>query len=114
MSSSTILEEKPINLVELKEKLEKIESRDKELGFRATKTKEYLKKFSKLEKKETKELTEKIIKLNIPRLKDRQIVKIIDLLPTSLDELKTIFAGETTTVTPENMQQIINVVKEYA
>lgn len=114
MPSSTILEEKPINLAELKEHLEKIETRDKELNFRATKTKEYLKKFSKLDIKETKELTEKIIKLNIPRLKHRQIVKIIDLFPTNLDELKMIFAGETTTVTPENMQQILEVVKEYA
>lgn len=114
MPSSTILEEKPIHLAELKEKLEKIESRDKELGFRATKTKDYLKKFSKLDNKKIKELIEKINALNIPRLKDRQIVKIVDLLPTELDEIRMIFVGEITTITPENMQQILDVVKEYA
>jgi len=114
MPSSIILEEKPIHLAELKERLEKIESRDKELGFRATKTKEYLKKFTKLDNKKSQELIKKINSLNIPRIKDRQITKIVDLLPINLDELRMIFVGEITTITPENMQQILNVVKEYA
>jgi len=114
MPSSIILEEKPIHLAELKIKLDKIETRDKELGFRATKTKEYLKKFAKLNQKESQELIEKINSLNIPRIKDRQITKIVDLIPTGLDEIRMIFAGEITTITPENMQQILDVVKEYA
>jgi len=111
MPSSIILEEKPIHLAELKTKLEK---RDSELGFRATKTKEYLKKFAKLDIKKSQELIKKIQDLNIPRIKNRQITKIVDLLPTNLDELRMIFVGEITTITPENMQQILDVVKEYA
>ena len=114
MPSSIILEEKPIHLAELKERLDKIETRDKELGFRATKTKDYLKKFSKLDNKKSTELIAEIQKLNIPRIRDRQIVKIVDLLPISIDELRMIFVGEITTITPENMQQILNVVKKYA
>ncbi len=114
MPSSIILEEKPINLAELKSVLENIEKRDSASGFRATKTKDYLKKFSKMDLKKTNELTKKIKALNIPRIKDRQIVKIVDLLPTNIDELKILFVGETTTINPENMQQILKIVKEYA
>ena len=39
MSEITILSEKPLTLSELKEKLAKIEKRDKELTFRANKDK---------------------------------------------------------------------------
>ena len=114
MPSSIVLEERPINLAELKATLDNIEKRDTKLGFRSTKTKEYLKKFSKLEEKKADELMQKIKALDIPRIKDRQIIKIIDLLPTELDEIRMIFSNETTSISPENMQQILNVVKEYA
>ena len=114
MPSSIVLEERPISLAELKATLERIEKRDPQLGFRSTKTKEYLKKFSKLEEKKSNELIQKIKALDIPRIKDRQIIKIIDLLPTELDEIRMIFSNETTSISPENMQQILDVVKEYA
>ncbi len=114
MPSSIVLEERPISLAELKATLERIEKRDTKLGFRSTKTKEYLKKFSKLEEKKADELIQKIRALDIPRIKDRQIIKIIDLLPAELDEIRMIFSNETTSISPENMQQILNVVKEYA
>ena len=114
MASIKLIQEAPISLSELKEKLSEIETRDKELSFRANKVKDHLNKLVRLDKKSASELKEKLISLDVPRLKDRQIIKIIDLLPTELDEIRMIFSNETTSISPENMQQILNVVKEYA
>ena len=41
----TILNEEPMSMAELKEELDKIKKRDKELNFRANRTEEYLQHF---------------------------------------------------------------------
>tara|TARA_Y100000034_G_C6776377_1_gene346688 strand:- start:180 stop:533 length:354 start_codon:yes stop_codon:yes gene_type:complete len=113
MPNSEIVQETPITLSELKEKINVIDKKDEELNFRANKVKEYLNKFVKLDVKKVEEIKKKIAELEIPRLKDRQVVKIIDIMPDNLDEIKMIFVGETTTVNPENLQKILDVVKNY-
>jgi len=107
-----IIEQKPINISELKEKLEEIKKRDKELTFRGKKVDEYLKKVSKFTKH--KELKEDLSKLDIPRLKERHIVKIIDILPKDIDSLRAILVGENLTLKQEDLTKIVNVVKKYA
>ena len=70
-----IMSETPVTMAKLSEELEKIKKRDKELNFRAAKTEEYLNQFVKAKKAD--ELVEKINKLNIPRLREQQITKIM-------------------------------------
>ena len=113
MSNAEIIQEKPITLVNLRSKLDKVGKKEDELNFRAVKVQEYLKKFAKFDVKKSEEMYKKIEELEIPRLKDRQIVKIIDLMPEDIEDLKTIFSGEITTITPENLEKIMSVVKEY-
>lgn len=113
MSEEMLISERPLTMVELAEDLDNLEKTEKELNFRSNKTKAYLKQFVKLKLKDSKELAKKIESLNISRLKERQIVKIVDMLPESVDEIKMLMVGETTTVTDENMKKIIDVVKEY-
>ncbi len=113
MSTSGILEEKPITMTELKEELEKIKKKNKELNFRANKTQEYLSQFSKYDYNKAKELIDKINKLNIPRLKEEYIAKIVDILPTTLDDLKSLLQGYTVTIKNENMKKIVEVVKQF-
>jgi len=107
-----IINQKPINTSELKEKLEEIKKRDKELTFRGQKVDEYLKKVSKFKKH--KELKEELAKLDIPRLKERHIVKIIDILPKDIDSLRAILVGENLTLKQEDLTKIVDVVKKYA
>ena len=59
------------------------------------------------------EIKKKIQELDIPRLKERQIVKIIDMLPKSEEELKMLLTGETTTITDENIKKIVEVTKNH-
>ena len=110
MGQIKIIKEKPISLFELKEELEKIEKKDKELNFRAKRVQEYVNIFSKLNKDQYKKIYEGIIKLNIPRMGEHDITKIIDLLPTSVDELKTILSNATISVSKENMKKIVDII----
>jgi len=113
MSKPEIISEEPTNIIELKEELKRIKKRDTELSFRGNKTEEYLNQFSNIKIKESKELVEKLQKLNIPRLKDVMINKIIDILPSTEAELKLILQGYTLTITGENIKKIMGVVKTY-
>ncbi len=113
MASIKLIQEVSLSLPEIKEKLNEIESRDKELSFRANKVKDYLNKLVRLDKKTSSELKQKLISLDIPRLKERQIIKIIDILPEDLEDLRAVFIGEVTTITQENMEKIIEAVKPF-
>lgn len=111
MSDAKILSEVPISMKELKEELENIKKRDKELNFRANKAEEYLNHFSPIKKE--KELEQEITKLDVPRLKDVHIKKIVDLMPGSVDELKIILQGYPISINNENLKKIIEIVQKY-
>lgn len=55
-----------------------------------TTMKSFMKKFSKLSPDKAKELRKKIQELNILKINDKHISKIIDLLPTDKEELNKI------------------------
>lgn len=111
MVEINVIEEKPLTLVEVNEKLKQILKRDKELSFRGNKTKEYLDSFVQKTMKEVEELKKKIIELDIPRLKDKHIAKIIDIMPEDMDSLKSIFSGEPITLKEEDLKRILGIIK---
>ncbi len=111
MSDLKILNERPISSIELKEKIGAIKKRDKELTKKALKTEEYLNVFVKMKPKEAEEIKKKIINLNISRLRDRHIVKILDIMPKDLESLKLLFTGENITIKQEDLTKILEVIK---
>ncbi|RLE39428.1 hypothetical protein DRJ17_00565 [Candidatus Woesearchaeota archaeon] len=113
MIQGEIVEEKSMNVAEVKEELKKIKKRDKELGFRANKTEEYLQAACKIDQKRAKELYEKLENLKIPRFKDIHINKIIDILPKTIEDIQIMFQGYPITITQENIKKILDIVKEY-
>ena len=112
MANLNVINETPISSLELKEKLEAINKRDKELGNKATKTLEYLNTFVSIKQKEADDVKKKIINLNIPRLKDRHIAKVIDIMPKDIDGLKLLFTGENITIKQEDLNKILEVIKK--
>lgn len=114
MTDLKIIEEKPINLSLLREELKEIKKRDEELGFRTAKVSEQLEVVKILKEKDAEELYTKIEKLNVPRLKDIHIHKIIDLIPGSMIELKNIVSGYSLTITNENLEKILALVSDYS
>jgi DNA-directed RNA polymerase subunit F len=108
-----IVEKTPMSLVDVREELAKIRKRDTELDIRGTKTEEYAKSSTSLTKKEAEELFQKIEKLAIPRFKEVYIQKIIDMLPTTVNQLKTVLQGYSVSVSAENMKKIVEIASEF-
>ncbi|KYK25609.1 hypothetical protein AYK26_05715 [Euryarchaeota archaeon SM23-78] len=113
MAKPEVIEKKSINISVLREELASIKKRDGELSFRGNKTEEYANEFSILKPKQAEELFTKLEKLNIPRLKDIHINKIIDMMPGSVSELKVIMQGYSLPVTNENLKKITDAVSKY-
>lgn len=108
MTELKIINENPISMMDTHAKLKEIKKNSEELSFRAQKCEEYLKLFAK--NKKATELYKKVEGLEIPRIKDRHIIKIIDLMPEDLDSLKIVMSGELLTITDEDMKKILEVI----
>ena len=108
-----VVEKHAVSMATVKADLEEIKKRDGELSFRAAKVEEYLNDFVKLKDKEAKELYDKLVALNVPRLKDVHMAKLVDVLPRSAEEVKLLLQGYTLTVTKENMEAIAQAVSEF-
>ena len=113
MTRPIIVSEKPISMPEVKDEIAKIKKRDTELNFRSSRTEEYLNVFAKLSGKDAADLKAKLEKLNIPRLGEEHIVKIIDILPNTVEELKVVLQGYPLTITKENMKKIVDAVAQF-
>ncbi len=111
MSEIEIVNEEPITLSETASILEKIKKRDKDVNERGIKTVEYIAKITKKTEKEVKEIREKINKAEIPRLKSKHIVKIIDIMPKDIDSLKTLFTSEPITLKQEELNKVLECLK---
>ena len=114
MVNPKIVEEVPLGLAEIKAELETIKKRDEEISARASRMEDYLNQFSTLSKGESVKLVDELNKLNIPRLRDPHIIKIVDLIPETVDDIKNILQGYTLTVTNDNLKKIVDVTSKFA
>jgi DNA-directed RNA polymerase subunit F len=101
-----VKEETPINKYQVREFLDSLKKKDKELNERAQKTFDNL----VLDDVDYKKLSKEIEKLEIPRLKSRHIIKIIDIFPQDLEGLSALFNGENITLNQESLQKILSVI----
>ena len=95
---------------QLKEELEKIKKRDGELNFRAAKAEEHL--ISIGSPKNRDQIFEKISKLNISRLREQHIRKIIDIIPATIKDLKVVVQGYTVSLNNESLKKIIDILNK--
>lgn len=104
-----ILEEQFIPIAKVKELLKDSEEKtyEQKLAF------EHAKKFSKIKIEKARELFKELKGLDLRRLKDKEIVKIIDILPKNIDELKSLFAGSSIPLKKEEVEKIFEIVKKY-
>lgn len=98
-----IIEKTPLSIAEAKEYVEDKEENKVIL--------DYLKKASKLTKEKTTKLKEEINALNNPKIKDMNIVKIIDFLPKSQEEVNRIFTE--VNLNEEEINAILEITKQY-
>lgn len=107
-----IISETPIGMHEVKEELGRIKTADKELGFRAQKTMDYIEQILTTSTSEAKELFSKLLKLEIPRLKESHIHKLVDILPATPKDVKTLLQSYAVTITNDNLKKIADTITE--
>jgi len=109
-----IVNEKPITLCEVRDIIDVLKKDKKELNFRETKSIDYINSFVDLKTKDAEKLRKELEELGIGRLKERHIIKLIDIMPADLESLKLILTGEEVTLKLEDLTKIIEVIKKYA
>ncbi|MDD9953083.1 MAG: hypothetical protein OXR66_02000 [Candidatus Woesearchaeota archaeon] len=114
MSKPEVLEKTPINVCDVKAALTKIRKSEEELNFRAEKTEEYAQDFAKLTVKQAKELFDKLQGLEVPRVKEVHLHKLIDIMPQSEKHAKLILSSYHLTVTNDNVKKIVDTIGEFA
>jgi DNA-directed RNA polymerase subunit F len=102
---------KPVSLSEVKNILKKIEKERKELLYEQKIALEHANKFAKLTVKKTEDLIKELSELKF--LEENQIYKIADILPSTEDDLKTIFAKERTTLGENEIKKVLEIVTKY-
>ena len=76
-----------------------------------TEMKGFIKAFSNLSAEQGKEMREKFLGLDLIKLNEKHISKIIDILPTDKEELNKILSD--VAVTEDETNKILDIVKEY-
>ena len=113
MSNYEIVSKEAIPQIEVLDQIKK-KAKDTELTYREEKTMEYLKKFSKMKMTEYKKAKSELISLEIPRLEEEHIVKILEIMPKNGTELRAIVSHSGTVLVDENVTKILEVLKNYA
>ncbi len=104
-----IVEEKFISYPRAKKMLEERE-KEGELSYEQKSSLEHLRKFSKLEGDE--KIAEEL--QSVEKLREDLIVKIINNLPKTADEVKTLFQKDVIDLSDGDIAKIIEITKKYA
>ena len=107
-----IINQTPVSMIDVKKEIESIKKRDKELNFRSGKTEEYLGTFVENPAKVYEELKKKIEALKISRLKPEMLIKILDTLPKTIDDMKNLLQGFVISLSNEDMKKIIKAIED--
>ncbi len=111
-----IISEEILTLSEVKSFLEEIREErakeDKELGYELRKAISHAEMFAKLRPEKSRELMNELLKLE--KMKPEIAVRIVDILPLTNDEVRSIYAKERYTLTEKELKDILELVTRYA
>lgn len=104
-----VLSEKLVTNTEAKEIL-KARSKESELGFETKNALDYLKKYDKLTPTKVKKLREELEK--VEKLRERQIITLINLLPEDNDDLRAVLEKDYAIFSNEEKELILETIKK--
>ncbi|MBS3076412.1 hypothetical protein J4481_01585 [Candidatus Pacearchaeota archaeon] len=99
-----IIENKPLSMSEAQEFLDKKQENQAEVLA-------FMKSFVKLKSKEAKEMRQKLEELDLMKMKEEQLAKVIDLLPDTEEDLNKIFTGMG--LDEDETKKILDIIKQY-
>jgi len=105
-----IIREKLITNVEAREIL-KERKKEIELGYEQKNAMDYLKKYEKLNVKKMEELLKSLSR--VKKLRERQVITIINILPKDKDDLRLILDKDYNLLTEEEKNIILDNVKKF-
>lgn len=103
-------EYKPLTVSEVKEILE-AEGAKRELNFEQKTALQHAVMFTKLPADKARKLAGELAK--IENISESMAVKIADLLPAHVDDVRIIFARERFTINPKTIDEILKTVEKY-
>ena len=106
-----ILSEELVPNTKAKELLDIKEKDSHELKYEQKNSLEVLRKFVKLTPQNTDELVDALKK--IEKLRDRHIISIVNFLPEDKEDLRAVLHKEYSSLTDEEIDQILKTVKKY-
>ncbi|MFB6172517.1 MAG: RNA polymerase Rpb4 family protein [Haloarculaceae archaeon] len=111
------LDEEYVTISEAKEILADIEAEragdeDREMRYELARAIEHVNRFAVLDAEDSRALVEDLLELD--KVDETTAHKIADLLPRDRDELRSIYAQERYALDGEELDEILNVVAQYA
>lgn len=110
------VEEELLTISEAKELLADVEAdraldEEREMRYELARAIEHVNRFAVLSPEDSRELVEELQELE--KVDETTAFKIVDLLPEDRDELRSIYAQERYTLSGDELDDILNVVKKY-
>lgn len=106
-----VISEEMINNSRAKEILEKLQKERTELKYEQKNSLELLSKSVKLDTAKSAELETELKK--IEKLRERQVISIVNFLPEDKDDLRAILGKDYAALTNEEIESILKTVKKY-
>jgi len=107
-----IKDERIVNLNVVKKILGK--RKKSELSYEQKMAYENARDFAKLTEKQAEELRKELAGLEMRKLNDEFITKIIDIMPETVDDLKVILQSSKVSFKKQELEKIHEIVKKYA
>ena len=112
-----IVDQEYLTTAEAKEILAGIEAErtldeDREMRYELARAIEHVNRFAVLEPEEAQELVDQLLELE--KVDEATAYKIANLLPQDRNELRAVYAQERYSLSGDELDEILNVVKQYA
>lgn len=108
MIGKKVIDTDPITIAEVKQMLEGIQEQH-ELTYEQNLALDHVTKFSKLDMESAKKMVEELEEL----IKKTQAIKVADIMPEDMADLRLIFAKERGSIKKEDMEKILEIVNKY-
>lgn len=112
MVGKQILDEKSVSIPEVKKILDTLKEKG-ELRYEQRLALNYVENFAKIGVEDAAKLSEELTSLNIPRIKEEHIAKIVDILPRNYAELNILLAKDKISLKKDIQNKIIEVIDKY-
>ena len=108
MIGKKVVDTDPITIAEVKVMLEEL-SKQHELTYEQNLALDHVTKFSKIDEESAKKIVEELAET----YKKTQSIKIADVMPEDMADLRLLFAKERGTYKKEDLEKVLEIVNKY-